>query len=174
MKKQSSAIKIERRGVSQDERDELLLAFQQSDINGTERITPKEIKSGMESLGLDVKHPHLFAAVCTLATVQRQKGDDIDFDSFIDKINQALLDQEDFEGIRRLFDLFVDDPVAQTISVFSLRKVAKELGDNRSDEELTAFLQKHAANHTVLTYDEWHAAMIETPDWLNAIKKAAL
>ena len=39
----------------------------------------------------------------------------INFDDFVDAINDKLEDKESKEGIRRIFDLFIDDPNADTL-----------------------------------------------------------
>ena len=54
----------------------------------------------------------------------------INFDDFVDAINDKLEDKESKEGIKRIFDLFIDDPNADTITLRSLKKISKELGEN--------------------------------------------
>ena len=54
----------------------------------------------------------------------------------MDEINNKLDDKESKEGIRRIFDSFIGDPNADTITLSSLKKISKELGENMSDEEL--------------------------------------
>ena len=64
----------------------------------------------------------------------------------MDAINNKLDDKESKEGIRRIFDLFIDDPNADTITLSSLKKISKELGENMSDEELKIMLERASKN----------------------------
>ena len=70
----------------------------------------------------------------------------ISFDVFLDAINNKLDDKESKEGIRRIFDLFIGDPNADTITLSSLKKISKELGENMSDEELKIMLERASKN----------------------------
>ena len=54
----------------------------------------------------------------------------------MDVISDKIGNKELKEGIRRIFDLFIDDPNDGTITLSSLKKISKELGENMSDEEL--------------------------------------
>ena len=76
----------------------------------------------------------------------------ISFDVFFDAINNKLDDKESKEGIRRIFDLFIGDPNADTITLNSLKKISKELGENISDEELKIMLERASKNGDELTF----------------------
>jgi len=43
----------------------------------------------------------------------------------LDAINNKLDDKESKEGIRRIFDLFIGDPNADTITLSSLKKIER-------------------------------------------------
>ena len=47
-----------------------------------------------------------------LDTPEAERNGGILFDDFVDAINDKLGDKESKEGIRRIFDLFIDDPNA--------------------------------------------------------------
>ena len=64
----------------------------------------------------------------------------------MDAINNKLDDKESKERIRRIFDLFIGDPNADTITLSSLKKISKELGENMSDEELKIMLERASKN----------------------------
>ena len=83
----------------------------------------------------------------------------INFDDFVDAINDKLEDKESKEGIKRIFDLFIDDPNADTITLRSLKKISKELGENMSDEELKDMLEGASKNGVELTFEEFYDIM---------------
>lgn len=63
------------------------------------------------------------------------QGTEIDFDQFLDAITSKLGDKESKEGISKIFDLFDDDKTG-SINLNNLKRVAKELGETMSQEEL--------------------------------------
>ena len=119
------AKKVERPGLSTEEVDEIKQAFDLFDTNGTGKIDPKELKAAMQSLGFDSKNPTIFQLIADLDTPEAAKNGGIDFDNFVEAINNKLGDKESKEGIRRIFDLFIDDPNSYTITLNSLKKIAR-------------------------------------------------
>ena len=112
------------------------------DTSGTGKIDPKEHKAAMLSLGFDSKNPTIYQFIADLDTPEVERNVGISFDDFVDAINGKLGDKESKEGIKRIFDLFIDDPNADIITLSSLKKISKELGENISDEELNDMLEK--------------------------------
>ena len=157
MKKGSK--RVERPGLSNEEVDEIKQAFDLFDTNGTGKIDPKELKAAMQSLGFDSKNPMIYQLIADLDTPEAERNGGINFDDFVDAINDKLGDKESKEGIRRIFDLFIDDPNADTITLSSLKKISKELGENMSDEELKDMLERASKNGVELTFEEFYDIM---------------
>ena len=147
MKKGSK--RVERPGLSPEEVDEIKQAFDLFDTNGTGKIDPKELKAAMQSLGFDSKNPTIYQLIADLDTPEAERNGGISFEDFVDAINDKLGDKESKEGIRRIFDLFIDDPNADTITLSSLKKISKELGENMSDEELKDMLERASKNAAI-------------------------
>jgi Ca2+-binding EF-hand superfamily protein len=148
-----------RSGLSGDEIDEIRQAFDLFDTNGTGKIDPKELKAAMQSLGFDNKNPVIYQLIAELDTPESTKKGGIDFDSFVNAINAKLGDRESKEGIRRIFELFIDDPHQKTITLSSLRRIAKELGEQMSSDELKDMLERASSNGTELTFEEFYDIM---------------
>ena len=146
-------------GLSNDEVDEIRQAFDLFDTNGTGKIDPKELKAAMQSLGFDSKNPTIYTLIADLDTPEAAKNGGVNFDDFVGSINNKLGDKESKEGIHRIFELFIDDPNADTITLSSLKKIAQELGENMSAEELKDMLERASANGTELTFDEFYEIM---------------
>ena len=146
-------------GLSGDEVEEIRQAFELFDTNGTGMIDPKELKAAMQSLGFDTKNPTIFQLIADLDTAESEKNGGIDFDTFINAINEKLGDKESKEGIQRIFELFIDDPNESTITLNSLKKIARELGENMSNDELKDMLERASQNGTELTFEEFYEIM---------------
>src|SRR5690606_18091271 len=123
-------------GLSNDEVDEIRQAFDLFDTNGSGKIDPKELKAAMQSLGFDSKNPVIYQLIAELDTPESNKKGGIDFNTFVEAINFRLGDRESKEGVRRIFELFVDEPGAKSITLSSLRRIAKELGEQMTSDEL--------------------------------------
>ena len=103
----------------------------------------------MQSFGFDSKNPTIYELIADLDTETAKNGG-IDFEIFVESINNKLGDKESKEGIRRIFDLFIDDPNADTITLNSLKKIARELGENMTADELKDMLERASSNGTEL------------------------
>ena len=158
-KSKQTSKKVERPGLSQDEVDEIRQAFDLFDTNQTGKIDPKELKAAMTSLGFDSKNPTIFQLIADLDTPENAKKGGIDFESFVVAINNKLGDKETKEGIERIFNLFIDDPNSNTINLASLRRIARELGEQMSSDELKDMLERSSSNGLELTLDEFYEIM---------------
>ena len=158
-KSKTQTKKVERPGLSQDEVDEIRQAFDLFDTNQTGKIDPKELKAAMQSLGFDTKNPTIFQLIAELDTPENTKRGGVDFDNFVESINNKLGDKETKEGIRRIFNLFIDDPNQETITLSSLRRIARELGEQMSNDELKDMLERASSNGTELTFEEFYDIM---------------
>ena len=105
------------------------------DTNGNGSIDPKELKAAMNSLGFEKKSPTVYEMICDLEKL----GNEVDFDEFLGAISNKLGNRETKEGINRIFDLFDDDKTG-TINLANIKRVAKELGETMSTEELREML----------------------------------
>ena len=151
--------KVERPGLSTDEVEEIRQAFDLFDTNQTGKIDPAELKAAMQSLGFDSKNPTIFQLIADLDTPENNKNGGIDFENFVQAINDKLGDKETKDGIERIFNLFIDDPNQNTINLNSLRRIARELGEQMSSDELKDMLERASSNGTELTFDEFYEIM---------------
>ena len=107
---------------------------------------------GLSSEKVDEIRQSFYKHISDLNIPDEERNGEICFDVFLDAINNKLDDKESKEGIRRIFDLFIDDPNADTITLSSLKKISKELGENMSDEELKIMLERASKNGVELTF----------------------
>jgi Ca2+-binding EF-hand superfamily protein len=61
-------------------------------------------------------------------------------------------------GINKIFDLF-DDDKSGSINVNNIKRVAKELGETMSVQELEEMLQRAATNGREISRDDFYAIM---------------
>jgi len=109
------------------------------DTNATSKIDPKELKQQFNYLDFN-KNPTFYQLIADLDTPDKNT------------INNKLNDKESKEGIRRIFDFFIDVPNSDSITLNSLKKISKELGENMSGEKLKIMLERASKNGVELTF----------------------
>ena len=147
---------FERPGLTDDEIEEIKEAFALFDTDGSGVIDPKELKAAMQSLGFEKKNPTIYAMIADLDTHENAGG--INFDQFLDAITDKLGNKESRQGITRIFELF-DDDSSNSINIHNLRRVAKELGETMSADELKEMLERAASNGEEITFDDFYFIM---------------
>ena len=113
----------------------------------------------MEQLGFNTKNPTIYQIIADLDTEESEQNGGLSFENFAASMNKRLGDRESKEGVRRIFDLFVDDVNAEYIPLESLKKIAKELGDKYTDDELKDMLETASKNNGKLSFDDFYYIM---------------
>jgi len=131
---------------------ELKQAFDLFDVNHEEEISPKDTVEAMKSLGYDKKNPELYRIMKELDTPENET---IDFPLFANHIINAITDKYSEDGIRTIFNLFVDDPREDTVSIINLKKIIEELGEKPSQQEIDRLLEIKGSVNAKLTFDEF-------------------
>jgi Ca2+-binding EF-hand superfamily protein len=140
--------------LTEDEIEEIREAFNLFDTDGSGTIDPRELKAAMQSLGFETKNPTIYAMIADLDRL----GSAINFQDFLDAITSKLGDKETREGIGKIFDLFDDDQTG-SINVNNLRRVAKELGETMTLDELQEMLERAASNGDAITREDFYTIM---------------
>ena len=145
-----------RQEISTEENEHLRQAFDLFDIKENGKIDPSEIKETMKQLGFDLKNPTIYNIIKDLDTEESKKNGGLSFSEFSEIIQKRLGDRDTKEGVRRIFNLFVDDEKAEYIPLESLKKVAKELGDKMSEDDLKDMIECATKNEGKLSFDDFY------------------
>ena len=152
--KSGKSKRVERPGLTEDEIEEIREAFNLFDTDGSGSIDPRELKAAMQSLGFESKNPTIYQMIADLENA----GSSIDFETFLDAITKKLGDKESKAGIEKIFELF-DDDGTNTINLANLKRVARELGETMTAEELEEMLSRAATNGEEITFDDFYNIM---------------
>lgn len=151
-----NAAKFERPGLTEDEIQEIKEAFDLFDTDGSNSIDPKELRAAMQSLGFEAKNQTIFQMISDL---DKNKSGNIDFDEFLDMMTARMSDRDTREDINKVFRLF-DDDCTGSITIRNLRRVAKELGETMTDEELQEMIDRADSNgDACVTMDDFYNIM---------------
>ena len=145
--------------VVRSDGDEIKDTFELFDANGDGRINAREIRSAMQSIGFDEKNPTVYEVMTELDNPRNKNSGGATFNDFCQTVNYRVPEKETTEDLRRVFNLFLDDPNSNTTSLESIKRVADELGENIEEVELNAMLNKASKSGARLTFDDFVAIM---------------
>lgn len=138
--------------VSQKELDEYKELFDLFDEDKDGIIIPKDFNELLENLGIAKKMPSILKFGKYFNDPKFKRG--VDFDGFVEAIVEfGNMDKE--EGIRRIFELYVDDFDQYTITLSGMKRIVKELNERDLQDQIHD-LFKYAINKEVdLSYQEF-------------------
>ena len=139
--------------------DEIKNAFEFFDQNRNGKINAKEVKTAMQNIGYDENNPEVFQLAAELDNPINARSGGASFDDFCKTVNNRIPEKETNEQLRKVFNLFLDNPNDSTTSLASIKRVADELGENFDEAELNAMLTKASKSGAELTFDDFVAIM---------------
>ena len=123
---------------------EIKEAFDLFDTDKSGQIDKEELKQALKNLGIDAKNQTLTNMMNDL---DKDGSGQIDFDEFIDMMTAKMSDRDTREDLEKVFRLFLgDDDKADKITIKHLKRVARELNENMSDEELQEMIARADLN----------------------------
>ena len=82
----------------------------------------------------------------------------IDFENFENKINLLLKDTNDDIGLKRIFNMLINNPDKESINLKDLQKICHELGRNLSNDDLEN-LMNNAGDGNEINFDTFSEFM---------------
>ncbi len=128
--------------------------FDNLDVYQIGRIYIKESLDALTSLGFEKESPALFKILKELDTPKNEKTG-LTYEQFAEHINKKIEDQSP-NGAQLIFDVFVDDPINETVSLNVLKKVYRDNHIPVTDEDIREMIQKTSSNGVNLTFKEYH------------------
>lgn len=125
-------------GLSDEEMEEVREAFQLFDTEQKMSIDIKELKAAFRALGFQVKKAEIRQM---LMDIDKETTAVITFDEFLEMATPKIQSRDTREEIMKVFRLF-DDDQTNGISFKNLQRVARELGENLTDDELQEMIEE--------------------------------
>ena len=133
--KKKSGPKVE---LTEEQKQEIREAFDLFDADGTGYIDAKELKVAMRALGFEPKKEDIKKMI---NEVDKEGSGQIDFNDFLHLMSKKMADKDTKEEVLKAFRLFDDDCTGK-ISFKNLQRVARELGENLTEEELQEMIDE--------------------------------
>eukprot|EP00900_Chrysochromulina_parva_P011966 jgi/Chrpa1/20770/Chrysochromulina_OHIO_Genome00006992-RA len=127
-----------RKALTEEQKSELKEAFDLFDTERTGQIDYHELKVAMRSLGFEVKKAEVLKIMEEHDVAQRGT---IGYDEFLEIMAQRIAARSPEEELAKAFQLFDEDSSGR-ISLRNMRRIAKELGENLTDDELQAMIDE--------------------------------
>ena len=154
---QSKKVEVQK-VIMKSDGNEIKDAFELFDANDG-RINAKEIRSAMQNIGFDEMNPGVYEVMTELDNPRNKNLGGATFNDFCQTVNNRIPERETTEDLRKVFNLFLDDPNATTTSLAPIKRVADELGENIEELELSAMLNKASKSGDKLTFEDFVAIM---------------
>ena len=155
---QSKKVEVQRAIRSSEGGYDIKDAFELFDANDG-KIDAREIKEAMQNIGFDDNNPTIYQVMAELDNPRNKNAGGASFSDFCQAVNYRVPEKESTEELRKVFNLFLDDPNSNTTSLESIKRVADEIGENIEELELNAMLNKASKAGARLTFDDFVAIM---------------
>ena len=123
------------------------------DDNGA--LKCNDLISALEDLKFDQQDPVIFNIIIEICSTNKVG---LTYDKFIEKLNEQLQDRGSKKSTERTYVLFVEDPQAN-LTYDSLKRVAREVGDNASEEEIKKIFNYASDNGQDIPFEDFHSIM---------------
>ncbi|KAK0086378.1 hypothetical protein PV325_003310 [Microctonus aethiopoides] len=124
--------------LTEDQKADVKEAFDLFDTNGTGVISTNELKVAFRALGFEPKKDELKKII---SDIDPDKTGIISFEEFLNLMTTKMREKDSKEEVLKAFRLFDDDDTGK-ITFKNLKRVAKELGENMTDEELQEMIDE--------------------------------
>merc|ERR1711966_384508 len=149
----------ELKSLTDEQKQELREAFDLFDTDGSGAVDFEELHTAMKALGFEPKKEE----IAKMVKEMDKDGDaTVDFEEFCIMLAEKMNQKDGKEEMMKGFKLF-DEEGSGKISFKNFKKVAKELGESLSDEELTEIIaEADTDGDGEISEAEFLAVMVKT------------
>lgn len=128
-----------KQGLDDEAVEEIKEAFNLFDTEGRGNIDVRELKAAFRALGFQVKKSEIRQMFIDMD--KDLSAATVSYEEFIEMVTPRMLNRDSRDEIMKVFALFDDDNTG-SISFKNLKRVAMELGENLTDEELQEMIDE--------------------------------
>ncbi len=125
--------------LSLDQKKEIKEAFDLFDCEKKGFIDYSELKVTLKALGFEVGKKELGEII---REFDPSDSGHIEYQDFLDLMTRKYATRDPLDEIRLAYKLFVGEDMSGKITVRALRRVAREINENLSEEELKAMIDE--------------------------------
>ncbi len=121
-------------------------------------IDPHEVIVSMQTLRFNEKSPVIYELFEEFDTPENSKNR-LDYEQFVELLSAKLSDTDSQKAIERIYEAFLSESNKDTIDFDVIKKVAKDVGDDITDEQIRAMLERCSQNGKDMTFEEFYEVM---------------
>ena len=148
-----------RRTTKEDDLEEIRRGFEKFDVKGTGIINPTELLEAMDAMNIKEKNPFIYEIIEALSQEKdiRKKGG-VELEELVNYVYNKVNDTESNQGLRQIHDV-INERDTDTISMSAFYNLARDYGDQLTEDEIRMLLEKTQMGGTNLTFDEFYTIM---------------
>ena len=154
----SSKSKPEKLSISKEDIDNLTTAFNYFDTEKTGKLNLPKVKKVMEEVEFDQANPLIYNTIIELNNNKAYK-DGLELDDFLSALDKKVNDTKSEEGLKRVFEVMIDDPAQNTLTKEAFKKLAKDYGDDVSDEEIDQIFEIVEPGSDEISFESFYVIM---------------
>merc|ERR1719384_985242 len=150
--------------LSEEQREDIKVAFDLFDKDGSGSITREEFSDAMRALGFEGSREEVNAMIAHADhSTDEGGGGELDFEEFLRLMQDKLLNYEPKDDIERVFKIFMGKDGTRTgyIDGSDIKREASELGDPYTTEQWDSLVD-------LVSLGRGH---LELEDWMRIMKK---
>lgn len=152
----NKAVARRRQALDEELLAEVKEAFNVFDTEHSGSIDARELKAAMRALGFEVKKPEIRKIMQDLDKTVSEK---LNYNEFLSIMTPRMGEKDTRDEILKIFRLFDEDQTGK-ISFRNLKKVALELGEGLSDDELHEMVEEADRDGDgLINFDEFYRVM---------------
>jgi Ca2+-binding EF-hand superfamily protein len=145
-----------RNTLSDEQLEELREAFGLFDSDNKGALDARELKAAIRAMGFDVKKEQVRKM---MQEIGREPSQLVSQEDFFEIMREKMHEKGSKEEVHRIFQLFDEDRLGK-ITLKNLKKIAIEIGDPASDEELRELIaEADRDGDGALNFDEFYRVM---------------
>jgi Ca2+-binding EF-hand superfamily protein len=140
---------------------ELRKAFDLFDVEGYGKIHVSDLKENFQKLGYDYGNEHFYQFIASLekdSFVISNEGY-LDYDSLVSFFADKYADYFSKEGLKNIYELFVDENRGKSISYNTFKRLTDELGYFFDDVTVKGLFQRISNNSRDISFSEFEDIM---------------
>ena len=148
-----------RRTTEEDDLEEIRKGFEKFDVNGTGIINPSELLEAMDAMNIKEKNPFIYELIEALSSEKdiKKKGG-VELEELVQYVYNKLNDTETNMGLRQIHEV-INDRDTDSIPMSTFYNLARDYGDQLTEDEIRILLEKTQMGGTNLTFDEFYTIM---------------
>ena len=124
--------------ISEDQKLEIKEVFDMFDTQKHGFLSGHELKVALRALGFEVKKPEV---IQILREYDPTKSGKIEYSDFLELLTIKISERDPREEMLKAYKLFSDEATG-SITLRTLRRISREIGENLSEDELRAMIQE--------------------------------